>query len=87
MFNRKGEGGNLGLRKRGGIGRGNPTLWPPKAAEKNQQCLNAVNFVKPKNDALWEDIHSPTPKSNRSQPIEKIIKKGISVEHPTNKIK
>ena len=61
----------------------------PTYYNKNIQRVikNAVNFVKPKNDALWEDIHSPTPKSNRPQPIEKIVKKGISVEHPTNKIK
>ncbi len=61
----------------------------PTYYNKNIQRVikNAVNFVKPKNDSLWEDIQSPTPKSNRPQPIEKIIKKGISVEHPTNKIK
>ena len=29
------------------------------------------------------DRHSPTPKSNRPKPIEKISKKGFSVGHPT----
>ena len=44
---------------------------------------NAILFVKQKNKVLWEDIHYPTPKSNRPKPIEKISKKGFSVGHPT----
>ena len=46
---------------------------------------NAINFVQPKSKVLWEDIHKPTPKSNRPKPIEKISKKGFSVGHPTEK--
>ena len=41
------------------------------------------NFVKPKTNNIWEDIHSPIAKSNRPKPIENIKKKGFSVEHPT----
>ena len=44
--------------------------------------MNAVKYLKPSKQ-IWEDIHSPTPKSNRPEPIESISKKGFSVSHPT----
>ena len=44
---------------------------------------NAIHFIKPKNEIKWEDIHSPTRKSNRPKPLEKITKKGFTVGHPT----
>ena len=47
--------------------------------------LNAVHFVKETSKNIWEDIHSPTPKSNRPNPIEKITKKGFSAGHPKDK--
>ena len=43
---------------------------------KSQACND-------KNEIKWEDIHSPTPKSNRPKPLEKITKKGFTVGHPT----
>ena len=59
----------------------------PTYHNKNIQKIikNAVNYLKPINDNIWEDIHSPIFKSNRPKPIENIKKKGISVKHPTNK--
>ena len=59
----------------------------PTYHDKNIQkvILNAVHFVKETSKNIWEDIHSPTPKSNRPDPIENITKKGFSVGHPTEK--
>lgn len=47
--------------------------------------LNAIHYVKEVSKNIWEDNHSPTPTSNRPNPIENIIKRGFSVEHPTTK--
>ena len=47
--------------------------------------LNAVHYVKEVSKNIWEDNHSPTPTSNRPNPIENISKKGFSVGHPTKK--
>ena len=47
--------------------------------------LNAVHFVKESSKTIWEDNFSPTVKNNRPQPIEKITKKGFSVDHSTDK--
>ncbi len=57
----------------------------PTYHNKNIQKVikNAVHFVKSKNQHIWEDIHYPTPKSNRPKPLEEINKKGLTVEHPT----
>ena len=59
----------------------------PTYHDKNIQkvILNAVHFVKETSKNIWQDIHSPTPKSNRPDPIENITKKGFSVAHPTEK--
>lgn len=59
----------------------------PTYFNKNIQKIlnNAIHFVKSKNKIIWEDIHSPNPKSNRSKPIENIDKKGFTVDHPTEK--
>ena len=56
----------------------------PTYFDKNVQrvIMNAVKYLKP-SKKIWEDIHSPTPKSNRPEPIESISKKGFSVSHPT----
>lgn len=56
----------------------------PTYFDKNVQrvIINAVKYLKPSKQ-IWEDIHSPTPKSNRPKPIESISKKGFSVGHPT----
>ena len=59
----------------------------PTYHDKNIQKVikNSIYFIKPKSKYIWEDIHSPKPKSNRPDPIEKIEKKGFSVGHPTQK--
>ena len=46
----------------------------PTYHDKNIQkvILNAVHFVKETSKNIWQDIHSPTPKSNRPDPIENI---------------
>ena len=43
--------------------------------------LNAVHFVKESSKTIWEDNFSPDIKNNRPKPIEKITKKGFSVDH------
>ena len=44
---------------------------------------NSVNFVKAKSRSIWNDIHSPIPKSNRQNLLKISNKKGFSVGHPT----
>ena len=52
--------------------------------DKNyQNTINNLILNKPKTNNIWDDIHSPIAKSNRSKPIENIKKKGFSVKHPT----
>ena len=58
-----------------------------KRAKAIQKILNnAIHFVKAINKMLWEDIHSPTPKSNRSKPIENITKNGFLLSISGKKI-
>ena len=60
--------------------------YPPYHDQNIQKIiLNAVHYVKEVSKNIWKDNHSPTPTSNRPNPIENISKKGFSVGHPTKK--
>ena len=59
-----------------------PTYHDPNI---QRVILNAVHYVRGVLKNIWEDNHSPTPMSNRPNPIENIIKKGFSVGHPIKK--
>ena len=59
-----------------------PTYHDPNI---QRVILNAVHYVRGVLKNIWADNHSPTPMSNRPNPIENIIKKGFSVGHPIKK--